>query len=187
MTDSEHVILTGKGASAFAKKKGIEMVDSSYFFTERRWNSLQRALQRETVQEPETVGCVILDKEGNLAAGTSTGGMTNKKYGRVGDTPIIGAGTYANNNTCAVSATGHGEFFIRYAVAYDISALIEYKKMSLNEAADFVINEKLKMAGGDGGIIAVDKNGNIAMIFNTPGMYRAFAKSTGEKGIFIFK
>jgi len=187
MTDSEHVILTGKGASAFAKKKGIEMVDSSYFFTERRWNSLQRALERETVQEPETVGCVILDKEGNLAAGTSTGGMTNKKYGRVGDTPIIGAGTYANNNTCAVSATGHGEFFIRYAVAYDISALIEYKKMSLNEAADFVINEKLKMAGGDGGIIAVDKNGNIAMIFNTPGMYRAFAKSTGEKGIFIFK
>ncbi|MFC2104968.1 isoaspartyl peptidase/L-asparaginase family protein, partial [Bacteroidota bacterium] len=184
MTNSEHVLLSGKGASEFAKEQGLEIVDSSYFFTEKRWKSLQSALKSE---KHGTVGCVVLDNYGNLAAGTSTGGRTNKKYGRIGDSPIIGAGTYANNNTCAVSATGHGEFFIRYAVAYDISALMDYKDMSLAASANLVINKKLVSAGGDGGVIAVDKNGNIAMPFNTNLMFRAYAKSTGEKEVAIFK
>jgi len=184
MTNSEHVLLAGKGASVFAKEQGLEIVDSSYFFTEKRWKGLQKALKSE---KHGTVGCVVLDKYGNLAAGTSTGGMTNKKYNRIGDSPIIGAGTYANNNTCAISATGHGEFFIRYTVAHDISALMEYKNMSLQDAANLVINEKLVEAGGTGGIIGVDKNGNISMTYNTNLMFRAFAKSTGEKGIGIFK
>ncbi len=184
MTDSKHVLMAGKGASEFAKQQGLEIVDSSYFFTESRWNSLQNILKSE---KHGTVGCVVLDKYGNLAAGTSTGGMTNKKYNRIGDSPIIGAGTYANNNTCAVSATGHGEFFIRYTVAHDISALMEYKNMSLDDAANLVINQKLVNAGGTGGIIAVDKNGNISMTYNTNMMFRAFAKSTGEKEVAIFK
>ena len=184
MTESEHVMLCGKGASEFARTQGLEIVDSSYFYTENRWEGLQRALKAE---KHGTVGCVALDKFGNLAAGTSTGGMTNKKYNRIGDSPIIGAGTYANNNTCAVSATGHGEFFIRYTVAHDISALMEYKNMSLQDAAKLVINKKLVEAGGVGGIIAVDKNGNITMEFNTNMMFRAYAKSNGEKFIGIFK
>lgn len=184
MTDSKHVMMSGNGVSEFAKEQGLEIVDSSYFFTENRWNSLQNILKSE---KHGTVGCVVLDKYGNLAAGTSTGGMTNKKYGRIGDSPIIGAGTYANNNTCAVSATGHGEFFIRYTVAHDISALMEYKNMSLEDAANIVINDKLVNAGGTGGIIAVDKNGNISMTFNTNMMFRAYAKSTGEKEVAIFK
>ncbi len=183
MINSEHVLLSGKGASAFAKKQGLEIVDSSYFYTEKRWKSLQKILKAE---KHGTVGCVALDKKGNLAAGTSTGGMTNKRYGRIGDSPIIGAGTYANNNTCAVSATGHGEFFIRYTVAHDISALMEYKNMSLNDAAELVINKKLAHINGNGGIIAVDKNGNIATVFNTNLMFRAFAKSSGEKEIAVF-
>jgi beta-aspartyl-peptidase (threonine type) len=178
MNASEHVMLAGKGASDFAKQQGIEMVDSSYFRTQKRWESLQRILKAE---KHGTVGCVALDKHGNLAAGTSTGGMTNKKYGRIGE------GNYANNNTCAVSATGHGEFFIRYTVAHDISALMEYKNLSLKDAANLVVNNKLVEAGGDGGIIAVDKNGNIAMPFNTNMMFRAYSKSTGEKEIAIFK
>ncbi|HSH50971.1 MAG TPA: isoaspartyl peptidase/L-asparaginase [Bacteroidales bacterium] len=184
MNESEHVMLAGKGASDFVKEHGIEIVDSSYFYTQDRWESLQKILKSEKYG---TVGCVALDKHGNLAAGTSTGGMTNKKYGRIGDSPIIGAGNYANNNTCAVSATGHGEFFIRYTVAYDISALMEYKNLNLQKAANIVINEKLVEAGGDGGIIAVDKEGNIAMPFNTNMMFRAYSKSTGEKEIAIFK
>ena len=184
MTNSEHVLLSGKGASAFAKQQGLEIVDSSYFYTDDRWKGLQNALESE---KHGTVGCVVLDKFGNLAAGTSTGGMTNKRYNRIGDTPIIGAGTYANNNTCAVSATGHGEFFIRYTVAHDISALMEYKNMSLVDAANLVVLEKLAIAKGDGGIIAVDKNGNIAMVTNTNLMFRAYAKSTGEKEVAIFK
>ncbi|MDA3954879.1 MAG: isoaspartyl peptidase/L-asparaginase [Bacteroidales bacterium] len=184
MTNSKHVLLSGKGASEFAGKQNIEIVDSTYFFIESKWKSLQNALNSE---KHGTVGCVVLDKYGNLAAGTSTGGMTNKKYGRIGDSPIIGAGTYANNNTCAVSATGHGEFFIRYTVAHDISALMEYKNLSLTEASNVVINEKLVKAGGAGGIIAVDKNGNISMTFNTNLMFRAFAKSSGEKDVAIFK
>src|SRR6056297_195034 len=184
MNESEHVMLAGKGASDFAKKQGIEIVDSSYFRTQDRWESLQRILKAE---KHGTVGCVALDKNGNLAAGTSTGGRINKKFGRIGDSPIIGAGNYANNNTCAVSATGHGEFFIRYTVAYDISALMEYKNLSLKDAANLVVNKKLVEAGGEGGIIAVDKNGNIAMPFNTNMMFRAYSKSTGEKEIAIFK
>ena len=184
MTNSKHVMMSGKGASEFAKQQELEIVDSAYFFTKDRWNSLQNILKSE---KHGTVGCVVLDKFGNLAAGTSTGGMTNKKYNRIGDSPIIGAGTYANNKTCAVSATGHGEFFIRYTVAHDISALMEYKNMSLADAANLVINQKLVNAGGTGGIIAVDKNGNISMTFNTNMMFRAYAKSTGEKQVTIFK
>ena len=185
MEKSPHVLMVGKGASLFATQNGAEIIDSSYFYTDERWNSLQRALDRE--KKMGTVGCVALDKNGNLAAATSTGGMTNKRYGRVGDVPIIGAGTYANNNTCAVSATGHGEFFIRYAVAHDISALMEYKEFSLAQAADEVILKKLVDAGGRGGVIAVDKNGNIHLTFNTAGMFRAHAKENGEKEVAIFK
>jgi len=183
MENSEHVMLAGKGASQFAKVQNLEIVDSSYFYTERRWKSLQKYLKDKKYG---TVGCVVLDKKGNLAAGTSTGGRTNKKYGRIGDSPIIGAGTYANNNTCAISATGHGEFFIRYTVAHDISALMEYKKLTVKEAAHKVIREKLVKAGGKGGIIGVDKKGNIVMSYNTNMMFRAYQKSTGEKGVHIF-
>src|SRR6056297_620135 len=184
MTNSEHVLLAGRGASNFAKEQGLEIVDSSYFYTESRWNALQRMLKAE---KHGTVGCVVLDKDGNLVAGTSTGGRSNKKYGRIGDSPIIGAGTYANNKTCAVSATGHGEYFMRYVVAYQISALMEFKNMSLEEASNKVINEILVDAGGIGGIIAVDHQGNIAMPFNSNMMFRAYAQADGEKGIRIFK
>lgn len=208
MEKSEHVLLAGKGAEEFAKLKGLEMVDSSYFYTERRWKSLQRAIKRDSIEldhsdetpnkssmnysVPEdykfgTVGCVALDKQGNLAAGTSTGGMTNKRWNRVGDSPIIGAGTYANNETCAVSATGHGEYFIRSVVAYDISALMEYKGLSISKAAEEVVMDKLVKRGGSGGVIALDKSGNVAMPFNTKGMYRGYMKSNGEKSISIYK
>ncbi len=189
MDKSEHVFMIGKGASLFAKSQGAEIVDSSYFFTEKSWKSLQRALEKENQKDKKmgTVGCVALDKLGNLAAGTSTGGMTNKKYGRVGDVPIIGAGTYANNNTCAVSATGHGEFFIRYTVSHDISALMEYKGLSLEAAANLVVNIKLEKAGGKGGIIAVDKYGNLTLTMNTTGMFRAFANSNGDQMVSIFR
>jgi len=184
MKESEHVMLSGKGASQFAREQGLEIVDSGYFSTPPRYESLQRALKAE---KHGTVGCVVLDKKGNLAAGTSTGGMTNKKYGRVGDSPIIGAGTYAKNSTCAVSATGHGEFFIRYTVAHEISALMEYKGMSVQAAANEVIMHRLKDIEANGGVIAVDKDGNIAMPFNTNMMFRASANSNGEKFIGIFK
>jgi len=184
MENSNHVLLSGKGASEFARKEGLEMVDSSYFYTDRRWKALQKALKNKKFG---TVGCVALDKDGNLAAGTSTGGMTNKRYGRIGDSPIIGAGTYANNNSCAISCTGHGEFFIRYTVAADVAARMRYKKITLNQAADEIINHELKDINASGGLIAVDKNGNIAMTFNTSGMFRAYAKE-GEKGkVLIFK
>ncbi len=185
MEQSPHVMMVGKGASLFAKEHGAEIVDSSYFFTEKRWKSLQKALEKSG--KMGTVGCVALDEHGNLAAATSTGGMTNKMYGRVGDVPIIGAGTYANNKTCALSATGHGEYFIRYTVTHDISALMEYKGMSLQKAAEKVINDKLEKVDGRGGVIGVDKNGNIALVMNTTGMFRAFARSTGEEGVAIFK
>lgn len=184
MTNSPHVMLTGAGASAFAKEQGLEIVPPSYFYTERRFNELQEIIKKE---KNGTVGCVALDKSGNLAAGTSTGGMVNKKYNRVGDAPIIGAGTYANNNTCAVSATGHGEFFIRWTVAHDISTLIEYKKLSLKEASELVVNDKLVRAGGSGGVICVDNKGNVAMSFNSEGMLRGFATADGKSGIFIYK
>ncbi len=196
MEKSNHVLLTGRGADEFAKEKGLEIVDPEYFFTQERWESLQKAKADDLGFNDKqfhfydskygTVGAAALDKEGNLAAGTSTGGMTNKKYNRIGDSPIIGAGTYADNNTCAISSTGHGEFFIRYAVAHDISAMMEYKGTDFQKAADIVINEKLKTAGGDGGVIGVDKYGNVAMPFNTSGMYRGFAKS-GERKVLIYK
>ena len=189
MEESAHVLLIKEGAEEFAKQQGLEIVEPEYFFDQNRWNSLQKIKKSEAGEEPSpdekhgTCGAVALDKYGNLAAGTSTGGMTNKKFGRVGDSPIIGAGTYANNITCAVSATGHGEFFIRNVVAYDISALMEYKNMTLSNAANFVINEKLNASGG---VIAVDNNGNIAMPFNTSGMYRGFINSNGEMDVKLY-
>lgn len=192
---SEHVFLIGKGAEEFAKMQGIETVDPSYFYTESRWNALQRAKEAEDQSmgiiesNPDykfgTVGCVALDKDGNITAGTSTGGMTNKRWNRVGDVPIIGAGTYANNITCGISCTGHGEYFIRYTVAHDVSALMEYKGLSLEEAGKKVVNEKLVEAGGSGGLIAVDKYGNVAMPFNSEGMYRGYAKP-GERVVGIY-
>jgi beta-aspartyl-peptidase (threonine type) len=184
MTRSPHVLLTGAGASQFAKEQGLEIVPPSYFYTQRRWNDLQEILKRE---KNGTVGCCALDRHGNLAAGTSTGGMDNKRYNRIGDTPIIGAGTYANNVTCAISSTGHGEYFIRWTVAHDISALMEYKGMSLQGAADLVVNKKLVKAGGSGGVIGLDRKGNVAMIFNSSGMFRAFATADGKEDVLIFK
>jgi len=185
MENSPHVLLIGKGASLYSSQNGVELVDSTYFYTEKRWQILQRTLQK--AGKNGTVGCVVLDKYGNLAAATSTGGMNNKRYGRVGDVPIIGAGTYANNKTCAVSATGHGEYYIRYTVAHDISALMEYKGVSLSEAAHEVVNEKLSNEAGNGGIIAVDKYGNITLEMNSTGMFRAWANANGEEGVAIFK
>jgi beta-aspartyl-peptidase (threonine type) len=184
MTNSLHVMLSGAGASQFAKEQGLEIVPPQYFYTERRFKELQEILKKE---KNGTVGCCALDKKGNLAAGTSTGGTPNKKYNRIGDSPIIGAGTYANNNTCAVSGTGVGEFFIRWTVAHDISALIEYKGLTLKEASELVVNNKLVKAGGSGGVICVDKYGNISMPFNTEGMFRGFAQADGHEGIFIYK
>jgi beta-aspartyl-peptidase (threonine type) len=184
MTKSEHVMLTGAGASQFAREQGLEIVPPSYFYTEKRFNELQQILKKE---KNGTVGCCALDRSGNLAAGTSTGGMSDKKYNRVGDAPIIGAGTYANNNTCAVSATGHGEFFIRWTVAHDISALMEYKGISLKEASELVVNDKLLKAGGSGGVICIDSKGNISMPFNSEGMFRGFATADGKEGVFIYK
>lgn len=204
MEKSPHVMLSGKGAEEFAKGQGLQLVEPSYFFTEKRYQSLLKIKETEKIQldhddktafyDPTikdskfgTVGCVALDKNGNLAAGTSTGGMTNKRWGRIGDAPIIGAGTYANNNTCAVSSTGWGEFFIRAMVAHDISALMEYKGLTLQEAAKEVIQKKVPQLGGDGGIVAVDKNGNMVMEFNTAGMYRASMNDKGELYIGIYK
>lgn len=183
MKNSPHVMLAGAGASEFAKEQGLEIVPPEYFYTDRRFNELQEALKKEKLG---TVGCVVLDKYGNLAAGTSTGGMTNKKYNRIGDAPIIGAGTYANNNTCAVSATGHGEFFIRWTVAHDISALMEYKGLSLKEASELVVMDKLVKAGGSGGVICIDKAGNVSMPFNSKGMFRGYATADGEEAVYIF-
>lgn len=180
MEASEHVLLVRDGAEKFAQEQGLEIVDPSYFFDQKRYDALMKA------QKHGTVGAVALDRAGNLAAATSTGGRTNKMTGRVGDTPIIGAGTYANNNTCAISATGHGEYFIRYAVAHDISALMEYKGLSLEAAADEVIFNKLLPVGGTGGVIAVDKDGNYTMPFNTSGMFRGVATADGTRETAIF-
>jgi beta-aspartyl-peptidase (threonine type) len=201
LEESPHVFLTGRGAESFAAEKGLELVDPSWFYTEERWNSLQKILTEEketlkktgqyrmSLQHPDykfgTVGCVALDKSGNLAAGTSTGGMTNKRWNRLGDTPVIGAGTYADNEACAVSCTGHGEFFIRYAVAHDIRARMVYAGQSLKAATEEVIHQKLKSLGAEGGLIAVDKDGNIALPFNSAGMYRGWAKP-GEREIAIY-
>ncbi|MDQ3798503.1 MAG: isoaspartyl peptidase/L-asparaginase [Acidobacteriota bacterium] len=224
MEKSPHVMMVGDGAEKFAREQRIELVDEKYFWTQERWDSLQRIIKEEKEKEKKarspkpkaqsqtensfdsrlstldsqpplrelaynkfgTVGAVALDKDGNLAAGTSTGGMTYKKFGRVGDAPIIGAGTYANNETCAVSATGWGEFFIRLGVARDISAQMEYRGQPIQQAADSVLN-KVKALGGDGGVIAIDKFGNIGISFNTEGMYRAYINSDGKPVVEIYK
>jgi L-asparaginase / beta-aspartyl-peptidase len=182
MNESPHVMLVGEGAEDFAKSKGVEMADTSWFFTEKRWNAYQKIKENKM----GTVGCVALDQNGNIVAGTSTGGMTMKMPGRVGDSPVIGAGTFAKNQTCGISATGHGEFFIRNVVAYDISALMDYKGLSLEEASRLVILKKLKDQNADGGIIGIDAQGNIVSQFNTSAMFRASASSEQEVQTAIF-
>ncbi len=216
MEKSPHVMMIGDGAEQFAKEQKIDLVDEKYFWTQQRWDDLQNVLKEEkdkseklekgksegvkpsvsstsvpASQEPRnrfgTVGAVALDKSGNLAAGTSTGGMTNKRYGRVGDAPIIGAGTYANNDGCAISATGWGEYFIRLGVARDVSSMVEYRAMPIQAAADLVIQKKLQKLGGDGGVIAMDRFGNMAISFNSEGMYRAYINSEGKPVVEIYK
>jgi beta-aspartyl-peptidase (threonine type) len=210
MEKSPHVMLSGDGADKFAKEQGLKIEDPKYFYDEKRWKQFEQIKKQDEIKldhnskdtsgfvhpkdaefvNPDkkfgTVGCVALDKYGNLAAGTSTGGMTNKKWGRIGDSPIIGAGTYANNKTCGVSCTGHGEYFIRNVVAYDVSALMEYKGMTLEQAANEVVMKKLKPQGGEGGLIAMDAKGNITMPFNTPGMYRGYMKKDGKAWVGIY-
>ena len=185
MEETWHVLLAGEGADAFAKEQGLDIVDNSYFHTEHRFKSLLKTKEQE-MEKHGTVGCVALDKKGNLAAGTSTGGLTNKRWGRVGDSPIIGAGTYASNETCAVSGTGQGEYFIRGSVAYDIAAQMDYEKKSVQTAAQSVI-DKLTERGGTGGVIVMDGKGNIAVPFNTEGMYRGFYLNNGELTVKIYK
>ena len=200
MQHSNHVFMAGQGAEVFAKQLNIEMAPNEYFFEQMRYDQLIQAKSNDRIDLDHvdnkfengekkfgTVGAVALDVFGNISAGTSTGGMTNKKHGRVGDTPIIGAGTYANNQTCAVSCTGHGEFFIRSVVAYDISCLIEYKGFSLKEACNLVVKDKLVKIGGEGGLIALDARGNIELCFNSEGMYRASKKSDEEVYLGIYR
>jgi beta-aspartyl-peptidase (threonine type) len=196
MENSPHVLLTGKGAETFAYEQGIDIVDPGYFFDQRRWNQYREFIRNQVNRSRSyldedvkmgTVGAVALDIHGNIAAATSTGGMVGKRYGRIGDSPIIGAGNYASNLSCGVSATGHGEYFIRNIVAYDIAARMLYKEQSLQDAAFHVIREKLVEQGANGGIIAIDKDGNVVMEFNTTAMFRGFVKSTGEKGVWIFE
>jgi len=198
MTNSPHVMLMGEGAVSFAREQGLEFADDDYFFTQHRWDQLQKAKAENddtsasiTGQYPDrwmsTVGAVALDSAGNLAAATSTGGMTNKRFGRVGDSPIIGAGTYADNRSCAVSATGHGEYFIRATVARDICARVQYQGISMQEAADAVVMDELVRMGGEGGVISIDNKGNIALVFNTEGMYRASVNTTGDIEVSIYK
>jgi beta-aspartyl-peptidase (threonine type) len=205
MEKSEHVMMIGGGAELFAKEVGLQIVDPSYFYTKERWDGLQEALKDDSTKAVldhnqktsllgtknhdykfGTVGCVALDKQGNLAAGTSTGGMTNKKYGRVGDAPIIGAGTYCDNLTAGISCTGWGEFYIRNVVAKTISDLMEYKGMSVVAASKLVLDKVGKM-GGDGGLIALDKKGNVATTFNTEGMYRGMITADGKIEVEIYK
>jgi len=192
MEDSPHVMLYGAGAEEFASSRGFDFVPNEFFITPQRKRQLERVLQGRTQPRNElsglgTVGAVAIDSAGNLAAATSTGGMTNKRWGRIGDAPIIGAGTYANNASCAVSATGHGEYFIRSVVAYDVCALMEYKGYSLDQAASEVVKSKLVERGGEGGIIAVDRAGNVALEFNSPGMFRGMRDSAGKREIAIYE
>ena len=194
MEKSPHVMMAGKGADLFATQAGLEIVDPSYLWTERRWKELQRELQKESQSTPTpmmkhfgTVGAVALDQAGNLAAGTSTGGTSNKKFGRIGDSPIIGAGTYAENESVAVSCTGTGEYFIRWTAAHDIAALYKYRGMSVEAAGNEVINHKLKDNNGDGGAIILDAKGNFAMPFNTEGMYRGWIGADGVAHVLIYK
>jgi beta-aspartyl-peptidase (threonine type) len=207
MEKSEHVMLCGMGAAAFALEMGLQFEKEDYFFTDQRFEQLQNSLRNNTIQLDHTedvphtseeieqmkkdkigtVGAVAIDVHGRLAAATSTGGMTNKKWGRIGDSPIIGAGTYANNETCAISCTGHGEFFIRAIAAYDISCLMEYKGLSLKEACETVVHNKLLKAGGEGGLVAIDRYGNIELPFNSEGMYRGYKRANGESFLGIYK
>lgn len=203
MEKSSHVMMAGAGAEAFAREQGLEIVDPSYFYTKERWDGLLRAKRNDSLNTKAsekdhsiivekdskwgTVGAVALDKQGNLAAATSTGGMTNKRYGRIGDSPVIGAGTYASNATCAISCTGWGEFFIRLVMAKAVSDMMEFGKMSLKEATEEMILKRLPALGGDGGLIAVDREGNIALPFNTSGMYRGYVKKDGIKVIRIYR
>ena len=196
MDKSYHVFLAGEGAMQFAKSNGYTIESPDYFYDEVRYKQWQGIKDSDNFQLDHsvkkdgkfgTVGAVACDQKGNIAAATSTGGMTNKKWGRVGDSPMIGAGTYANNNTCAVSCTGSGEYFIRGVVAYDVSCLMEHKGMSVEEASNEVINNRILKIQGDGGLIAIDTKGNIAMPFNTEGMYRACKTSNGKEVIAIYK
>jgi L-asparaginase / beta-aspartyl-peptidase len=204
MEQSPHVMMVGDGAEVFARQKGVELVDPKYFFTEERWEQLQRRKEEERRSSPPrssapggakfpadenkfgTVGAVCLDRAGNLAAGTSTGGMTNKRFGRVGDSPVIGAGTYANNETCAVSCTGDGEYFIRTAVAHSVSAAMEHGRRPLAEAAQLAI-ERVGRLGGTGGLIAIDRRGNFTTPFNTSGMYRGHVGPDGRPRVEIYR
>lgn len=201
MERSKHVLLVGRGAEVFATRAGLEIVDPSYFWTEPRWRDIQKRWEQEKAgtkdsseyiapgsPKPQfgTVGAVALDRTGNLAAGTSTGGMTNKAFGRVGDSPIIGAGTYADNRGAAVSCTGHGEFFIRWAVAHEVNALMKHGGKTVEEAAHDVIMKQLKPAGGEGGLIALDRNGNHSAKFNTSGMYRGSITADGKVHVALY-
>lgn len=199
MDHSKHVMLVGNGADEFAKMRNLVLASPSYFFTQRKFDAMKRIQWENDTQldhsseddagnrKMGTVGAVAIDSKGNISAGTSTGGMTNKRFGRAGDTPIIGSGTYANNKTCGVSATGHGEHFIRNVVCYDISAQMEYGNKSFYDASNNIINNKLKKCGGDGGVIGLDAEGNVSMPFNTTGMYRGFITEQGEIETFIYK
>jgi beta-aspartyl-peptidase (threonine type) len=196
-------MLSGKGAEIMAAKYGIEMVDSSYFFTEKRLNQLKKVqgksksklshtsflINNELIDDHKygTVGAVAIDKQGNIAAGTSTGGMTNKKYGRIGDSPIIGAGTYANNLTCGISATGTGEYFMRTVAAKEVSSLIQYKNFNPKEALHEVLFNQIGKLGGEGGMILLDKNGNVYWDFNSTGMFRGYKKSNGDSKVAMFE
>ena len=193
MEDSPHVMLASRGAEAFALEQGFDPVSPEYFATERRREALeaykaneQAGLKPEADHKFGTVGVVVLDEAGNLVAGTSTGGMTGKRWGRIGDSPVIGAGTYADNRSCAVSATGHGEYFIRHTVARDICARMQFGGATLEEAANTVVMEELIEANGEGGIVAVDPSGRVALVFNTSGMYRASVDATGHKIVGIY-
>ncbi len=193
MEHSGHVLLSGMGAEDYARSMGMAFEQDDYFYTTQRYQQWQNAVAEDRVQLDHsdkkfgTVGAVALDIEGNLAAATSTGGMTNKKYGRIGDSPIPGAGTYANNDTCAISCTGHGELFIRAVVAHDISCLMAYKNLSLTDACDIVVHDKLVKIAGEGGLVAIDKHGNIYMPFNSEGMYRACRNNNGKYEVSIYK
>jgi beta-aspartyl-peptidase (threonine type) len=202
MEKTKHVMLISKGAEKFAAEAGLEIVDPAYFRTEERWKQLQDQLKKEQEEkqnkgafipaEPpfhewSTVGAVAVDSKGNLAAGTSTGGMSNKRYGRVGDSPIIGAGTFADNATCAVSCTGHGEYFIRFAVSHEIASLMRYRSLSVQQAADNVIIDQLKPAGGEGAAIALDPKGNFAMSYNSDGLYRGYITSDGKSVVMLYE
>ncbi|MFN8343231.1 MAG: isoaspartyl peptidase/L-asparaginase [Cyclobacteriaceae bacterium] len=199
MAHSEHVMMTGKGAEQFAAEQGLEIVDPSYFFDSVRFRQLQKALEGEQSKHASyydpmirnlkfgTVGAVALDSKGNITAGTSTGGMTNKRYGRVGDAPIIGAGTYANNQTCGLSATGHGEYFIRAVVGHEVSSLMAYGGLTLQQATDSVVMKKLVRMGGEGGLVALDRQGNVSMTFNSEGMYRGFIQKGTAAKTFIYR